>query len=32
VRRALEVAASAPWPSAQDAYGDVQDTGGARWR
>jgi acetoin:2,6-dichlorophenolindophenol oxidoreductase subunit alpha len=32
VQRALEAAAAAPWPQAQDAYGDVQDTGAGRWR
>jgi acetoin:2,6-dichlorophenolindophenol oxidoreductase subunit alpha len=32
VQRALEAAASAPWPDAQDAYTDVQDTGSGRWR
>jgi pyruvate dehydrogenase E1 component alpha subunit len=32
VRRAVQAAASAPWPEARDAYTDVQDTGGGRWR
>ena len=32
VRRALQAAASAPWPDARDAYNDVQDTGGGQWR
>jgi acetoin:2,6-dichlorophenolindophenol oxidoreductase subunit alpha len=32
VERALATAAAAPWPDARDAYGDVQDTGGGRWR
>jgi pyruvate dehydrogenase E1 component alpha subunit len=32
VLRALEAAASAPWPNPQDAYTDVQDTGSGRWR
>jgi pyruvate dehydrogenase E1 component alpha subunit len=31
VQRALAAAASAPWPDAQDAYTDVQDTGSGRW-
>jgi acetoin:2,6-dichlorophenolindophenol oxidoreductase subunit alpha len=32
VRRALAVAAAAPWPEAGSAYTDVQDTGAGRWR
>jgi pyruvate dehydrogenase E1 component alpha subunit len=32
VRRALEVAASAPWPDPGGAYTDVQDTGSGQWR
>jgi pyruvate dehydrogenase E1 component alpha subunit len=32
VRRALDAAASAPWPTATEAYGDVQDTGSGQWR
>ena len=32
VRRAVEAAANAPWPNADEAYRDVQDTGGDRWR
>jgi TPP-dependent pyruvate/acetoin dehydrogenase alpha subunit len=32
VRKALEVAAAAPWPSAKEAYQDVQDTGAGQWR
>jgi pyruvate dehydrogenase E1 component alpha subunit len=32
VRRAVQAASSAPWPEARDAYTDVQDTGGGRWR
>ncbi|HWM43545.1 MAG TPA: thiamine pyrophosphate-dependent dehydrogenase E1 component subunit alpha [Burkholderiales bacterium] len=32
VRRALDAAASAPWPDAREAYRDVQDTGGDQWR
>jgi pyruvate dehydrogenase E1 component alpha subunit len=32
VKRALEVAAAAPWPQAEEAYRDVQDTGSGQWR
>lgn len=32
VRRALEIAAAAPWPRAEEAYQDIQDTGAGRWR
>jgi TPP-dependent pyruvate/acetoin dehydrogenase alpha subunit len=32
VQRALDAAASAPWPDAREAYSDVQDTGSGRWR
>ena len=32
VRRAVNAASAAPWPHARDAYTDVQDTGGDRWR
>src|ERR1700741_3552905 len=32
VRRALDAAASAPWPDPRDAYRDVQDTGDDQWR
>ena len=32
VRRALDAAASAPWPDPRDAYRDVQDTGSEQWR
>ena len=32
VRRAVQAASAAPWPDARDAYRDVQDTGGDRWR
>jgi pyruvate dehydrogenase E1 component alpha subunit len=32
VRRAVEAASAAPWPDGQEAYRDVQDTGGERWR
>jgi TPP-dependent pyruvate/acetoin dehydrogenase alpha subunit len=32
VQRALDAAASAPWPDPRDAYTDVQDTGAGRWR
>jgi acetoin:2,6-dichlorophenolindophenol oxidoreductase subunit alpha len=32
VRRAVQAAASAPWPDAREAYGDIQDTGSGRWR
>ena len=32
VRRALDAAASAPWPDPREAYRDVQDTGGDQWR
>jgi pyruvate dehydrogenase E1 component alpha subunit len=32
VRRALEAAASAPWPDSGEAYSEVQDTGAGRWR
>jgi acetoin:2,6-dichlorophenolindophenol oxidoreductase subunit alpha len=32
VRRAVQAATSAPWPDAQDAYTDIQDTGGGKWR
>jgi pyruvate dehydrogenase E1 component alpha subunit len=31
VRKALQVAAQAPWPAREDAYGDIQDTGAGRW-
>ncbi len=32
VRRALDAAASAPWPDPCEAYRDIQDTGGDQWR
>ena len=32
VRRALEVAAAAPWPQAAGAYTDIQDTGVGQWK
>ena len=32
VRKALEVAAAAPWPEPQEAYEEIQDTGAGRWR
>ena len=32
VRRAVEAAASAPWPEPGEAYSEVQDTGAGRWR
>jgi acetoin:2,6-dichlorophenolindophenol oxidoreductase subunit alpha len=32
VRRALEVAAAAPWPEPASAYTDIQDAGAGRWR
>jgi acetoin:2,6-dichlorophenolindophenol oxidoreductase subunit alpha len=32
VRRALDAAASAPWPDPREAYRDVQDAGGDQWR
>jgi pyruvate dehydrogenase E1 component alpha subunit len=32
VRRAVDAAASAPWPEKRDAYLDIQDTGSAQWR
>ncbi|TAK83520.1 MAG: thiamine pyrophosphate-dependent dehydrogenase E1 component subunit alpha [Betaproteobacteria bacterium] len=32
VKRALEIAAAAPWPPAVEAYQDVQDTGSGQWR
>jgi pyruvate dehydrogenase E1 component alpha subunit len=32
VRHAVQAAAEAPWPEPGDAYRDVQDTGGERWR
>lgn len=32
VRRAVDVAASAPWPQKREAYLDIQDTGNAQWR
>jgi pyruvate dehydrogenase E1 component alpha subunit len=32
VRRALEVAAAAPWPDAAGAYTDIQDTGAGQWK
>jgi pyruvate dehydrogenase E1 component alpha subunit len=32
VRKALAAAAAAPWPVAQAAYTDIQDTGSGRWR
>ncbi len=32
VKRALEVAAAAPWPAAVEAYQDIQDTGSGEWR
>jgi pyruvate dehydrogenase E1 component alpha subunit len=32
VKKALEVAAAAPWPPAAEAYQDVQDTGFGQWR
>jgi len=32
VRRAVDNAASAPWPDKHDAYRDIQDTGSEQWR
>jgi pyruvate dehydrogenase E1 component alpha subunit len=32
VRKALAAAAAAPWPSPEQAYTDIQDTGSGRWR
>jgi TPP-dependent pyruvate/acetoin dehydrogenase alpha subunit len=32
VQRALDAAASAPWPDPADAYTDILDTGSGRWR
>ena len=32
VRRALDAAASAPWPQVDDAYRDIHDTGSGQWR
>ncbi|HKU47670.1 MAG TPA: thiamine pyrophosphate-dependent dehydrogenase E1 component subunit alpha [Burkholderiales bacterium] len=32
VRRAVQAAASAPWPDTREAYGDIQDTGSGQWR
>jgi pyruvate dehydrogenase E1 component alpha subunit len=32
VRKALEVAAAAPWPQPGAAYTDIQDAGAGRWR
>ena len=32
VRRALEVAAAAPWPEPAAAFTDIQDAGAGRWR
>lgn len=32
VRKALEVAAAAPWPQPEAAYTDIQDAGAGRWR
>jgi TPP-dependent pyruvate/acetoin dehydrogenase alpha subunit len=32
VQRALDAAASAPWPDPADAYTDILDTGRGRWR
>lgn len=32
VAAAVRTAASAPWPQAQSAYTDIQDTGGGQWR
>ena len=32
VRRAVDAAASAPWPQKHDAYLDIQDTANAQWR
>jgi len=32
VRKALEVAAAAPWPESASAFTDVQDAGAGRWR
>jgi len=32
VRKALEVAAAAPWPEAASAFTDIQDAGAGRWR
>jgi acetoin:2,6-dichlorophenolindophenol oxidoreductase subunit alpha len=32
VRRAVQAASAAPWPDAQDAYTDIQDTGSGKWR
>ena len=32
VRRAVDIAASAPWPEKREAYLEIQDTGNAQWR
>jgi pyruvate dehydrogenase E1 component alpha subunit len=32
VRKALEVAAAAPWPAPEQAYDEVQDLGAGQWR
>jgi acetoin:2,6-dichlorophenolindophenol oxidoreductase subunit alpha len=32
VQRAVDAAAAAPWPAAEEAYRDVQDIGGDKWR
>ena len=32
VARAVAAASAAPWPTARDAYDDVQGTGGGQWR
>jgi TPP-dependent pyruvate/acetoin dehydrogenase alpha subunit len=32
VRLALQAASAAPWPSPEEAYRDIQDTGAGRWR
>jgi TPP-dependent pyruvate/acetoin dehydrogenase alpha subunit len=32
VAAAVRTAAAAPWPQAQSAYTDIQDTGGGQWR
>jgi TPP-dependent pyruvate/acetoin dehydrogenase alpha subunit len=32
VRKALEVAAAAPWPETPAAYSEIQDTGSGQWR
>jgi len=32
VKRAVQVAAAAPWPKAESAYTDIQDVGAGRWQ